>query len=127
VVGVGDPKSGSFIDGRQSRQDVSTLRQIAVRLNGDYHNGNEKQLPTEMVELLVPRGHEGPFERLTKREYALLASAVGAILYALLPLLLHYGGSRWSPGVPVKAGGIVKTTARGRKRLRSAEAVSSYT
>src|SRR5262245_48882055 len=28
VVGVGDPRSGSFIDGRMSRQDTNTLRQI---------------------------------------------------------------------------------------------------
>ena len=41
VVGVGDPRTGKFIDGRQSRQDVSTLRQIATRLGGVYHNGNE--------------------------------------------------------------------------------------
>lgn len=103
VVGVGDPKSGRFIDGRQSRQDVSTLRQIALRLQGEYHNGNEKQLPTEMVELLVPRGHEGPFDKLTKREYALLATGAGTFLYAIVPLLLHYMGTRWSPGVRTKS------------------------
>ena len=34
VVGVGDPQAGMFIDGHQSRQDVSTLRQIAARLRG---------------------------------------------------------------------------------------------
>ena len=32
IVGVGDPRQGSFIDGRMSRQDASTLRQIAARL-----------------------------------------------------------------------------------------------
>jgi Ca-activated chloride channel family protein len=32
VVGIGDPVTGQFIDGRQSRQDTATLRQIAVRL-----------------------------------------------------------------------------------------------
>ena len=37
VVGIGDPITGQFIDGRQSRQDAATLRQIAVRLGGVYH------------------------------------------------------------------------------------------
>ena len=49
VVGVGDTATGKFIDGHQSRQDMSTLRQVAVRLHGSYHNGNEKHLPTDLV------------------------------------------------------------------------------
>lgn len=126
VVGVGDPRAGSFIDGRQSRQDVSALRQIAVRLNGDYHDGNDKQLPTAMVELLVPRGHEGSFEKLTKREYALFAAAAGSVLYALVPVLLHYVGSRWSPGVPTRRSAAEvqgpETTLRSREaRVRERE------
>jgi Ca-activated chloride channel family protein len=49
VVGVGDSRTGKFIDGRQSRQDVPTLRQIAARLAGAYHDGNEKQLPSALL------------------------------------------------------------------------------
>ena len=45
IVGVGDPRQGSFIDGRMSRQDTSTLRQIAARLGGIYHDGNSKHIP----------------------------------------------------------------------------------
>ena len=47
IVGVGDPRQGSFIDGRMSRQDTSTLRQIAARLGGIYHDGNAKHPHTQ--------------------------------------------------------------------------------
>jgi Ca-activated chloride channel family protein len=47
VVGVGDARLGKFIDGHQSRQDAATLRQIATRLRGVYHDGNEKHLPSQ--------------------------------------------------------------------------------
>ena len=40
------PRAGSFIDGRMSRQDTSTLRQIAARLGGIYHDGNAKHIGT---------------------------------------------------------------------------------
>lgn len=100
VVGVGDPRVGKFINGKQSRQDVSTLRQIAARLRGVYHNGNEKQLSSDTLRAVAGLGEQGPFEKLTRREYALLACALGALVYALLPLALHYGGTAWRPGVP---------------------------
>ena len=102
VVGVGDPHTGSFINGRQSRQDASTLRQIAVRLGGTYHDGNEKHISTETLRLVAQTSRASPFERLTRREYALLAAAVGALVYALLPLLLYSFGVRFRPGVPLQ-------------------------
>ena len=40
-------------------------------------------------------------EQLTQREYALMAAGFGAVIYALLPFLLHLAGTRWKPGVPV--------------------------
>lgn len=98
VVGVGDPVTGRFIDGRQSRQDASTLRQIAVRLGGTYHNGNENHLSTSLLRKITKSEAEGKFEKLTKREYALLAVALGAIIYGLLPLMLELGGTFWRPG-----------------------------
>jgi Ca-activated chloride channel family protein len=101
VVGVGDPVSGKFIDGRQSRQDASTLRQIAARLRGAYHDGNQNHLPTGLLRRLTETSGESPLEALTRREYALIAIASGAGLYALLPLLLVLAGTRWRPGVPV--------------------------
>ena len=99
IVGVGDPVNGKFIDGRQSRQDRSTLRQMAARLRGTYHNGNSKHLSSELLNRLTNQSEGSPFDKLTKREYALAAIALGSLLLALLPLLLHYFGVRWSPGI----------------------------
>ena len=50
VVGLGDNRAGSFIDGHQSRQDAGTLRQIANRLRGVYHDGNTKQLSSDIAD-----------------------------------------------------------------------------
>jgi Ca-activated chloride channel family protein len=99
VVGVGDAHAGKFIDGHQSRQDASTLRQVATRLGGAYHNGNEKHLPTDLLRQVTFESGRGALERLTRREYALLACGLGAALLAILPLALHFGGTRWAPGV----------------------------
>jgi len=101
VLGVGDPHSGTFIDGRQSRQEVSTLRQIATRLKGRFHNGNQKHLSSVLIGDLTQVGGRGALERLSIREYALICCAVGAGLLALLPLLLHWLGTAWRPGVRV--------------------------
>ena len=109
VVGVGDPQVGKFIDGHQSRQDTSTLRQISVRLGGHFHNANEKHLPTAILDELVQATASSEVEKLSRREYALLASGCGAAILALLPLLLHFFGSWWKPGVPIGRRGIVDT------------------
>lgn len=98
VVGVGDPVKGKFIDGKNSRQEVSTLRQTAMRLGGFYHNGNEKHLSTDLLKQLTANKQESPFEQLTRREYALIACGSGAAMLAFLPLLLHYLGTTWKPG-----------------------------
>lgn len=98
VVGVGDPLAGSFIDGRQSRQDRSTLRQIAVRLGGTYHDGNRHQVPTEAIVAATSGGGREPLVRWTRREYALFAVAAGSALLAWLPWLLALFGTVWRPG-----------------------------
>jgi len=98
IVGVGDTRVGRFINGRNSRQDASTLRQVAIRLRGKYHNANDKQLPTSLLKEITQSADVSPFEQLTRREYALIACAVGSGLIALLPLLLTYFGTRWKPG-----------------------------
>ncbi len=100
IVGVGDPRQGSFIDGRMSRQDTSTLRQIAARLGGVYHDGNTKHISTATLNQMTVIPRKNAFEKLTRREYALLASALGATVIAFLPFLLHRFGTRWRPGVP---------------------------
>jgi Ca-activated chloride channel family protein len=104
LAGVGDPTTGRFIDGGMSRQDAGTLRQVAARLRGTYHNGNAKQLPSELIARVSLASEAGAFERLTRREYALFACGLGAAVLALLPVLLHHFGTRWRPGVAVGAG-----------------------
>lgn len=98
VVGVGDPQVGKFIDGRHSRQDVSTLKQIAARLGGTFHNGNDKQLASSLIAEATGAEEEPVWERLDRRDYALISILAGAALLALLPLLLHYLGTTWKPG-----------------------------
>lgn len=98
VVGVGDPHTGKFIDGRQSRQDVSAMKQIAARLGGAYHNGNERHLGSGLIANAVGLEETSVFEQLTRREYALISAALGALVLALLPVLLHFFGTSWRPG-----------------------------
>jgi Ca-activated chloride channel family protein len=87
-----------FIDGRHSRQDVSTLKQIAARLGGTFHNGNDKQLASSLIAEATGAEEEPVWERLDRRDYALISILAGAALLALLPLLLHYLGTTWKPG-----------------------------
>ncbi len=98
VAGVGDPVKGSFIDGRHSRQDGATLRQIATRLGGEYHDGNAKFVPTAMLQRLGTLAVDGSARLPGQRELAILLTTLGATLLAGLPLLLHFAGSRWNPG-----------------------------
>ncbi len=99
VVGVGSPNTGKFIDGVLSRQDVSSLRQVAGQLTGTYHNGNENHLPTDLVQEMNQPPGGARKEPWTRREYALMAVAGGAGALALLPLLLSAFGTLWRPGV----------------------------
>lgn len=98
VIGVGDPKKGTFIDGRHSRQDVATLRQIAHRLGGEYHDGNLKHIPTAMLRRVGSLKVTGERFQLTLREYALISCAISALGLAFLPIMLHLFGSSWNPG-----------------------------
>lgn len=99
VVGVGDHLSGSFIAGQQSRQDESTLRQLAIRLGGEFHNGNRRQVPSDMLSAAAADSRTPLLERLTLREYALLAILLATALLGAIPMLLHYLGTAWRPCV----------------------------
>ncbi|MEZ6035853.1 MAG: hypothetical protein R3F29_00130 [Planctomycetota bacterium] len=103
VVGVGDSLSGKFIDGGNSRQDESTLRQIAIRMGGEFHNGNRRQVPSDILSAASQDARKPLIEQLSLREYALLVLAVASSLLGLLPVLLHHFGTRWRPGVRVFA------------------------
>ena len=99
VIGVGDHLSGSFIGGQQSRQDESTLRQVAIRAGGEFHNGNRRQVPSDILNAAAKDSRKPLLEQLTLREYALIAVTLASFVLALLPVLLHYFGTRWRPGV----------------------------
>lgn len=98
VLGVGDPTKGSFIDGTQSRQDISALSQIAARLGGSYHDGNRKHIPTDVLADLGTLKLEEESPDLTLREYSLIVIGVSSLLLALIPFMLHYHAGRFEPG-----------------------------
>ncbi len=102
LVGVGNPTVGKSLGGHTTRQDASTLRQVAVRLNGTYHDGNEKQLATALVSRIDERAKPKGGDKWTAREYALLLAGGGAAVLALLPLALNVLGTGWEPGRAVK-------------------------
>lgn len=98
MVGVGNPTVGKSLGGHTTRQDASTLRQVATRLNGAYHDGNEKQLSTELVSRIDEKTRPKNADKWTPREYALLCAGAGAGALALLPALLTLIGTGWEPG-----------------------------
>ena len=103
VIGVGDHVAGKFIAGHQSRQDESTLRQVAIRLGGEFHNGNRRHVPSDVISAAAADARKPLIEQLTLREYALLAIAAASAVLASLPMLLHWFGTRWNPGVAAAA------------------------
>ena len=105
IVGVGDPMIGKFIDGKQSRQDVPVLKQIAARLGGTFHNGNEKHIPSSLVAEATGLEEEDVFDKLSRREYASIACSSGALVLGFLPWLLSAFGTRWRPGTSPRRSG----------------------
>lgn len=101
VVGVGNSTNGTFIDGHQSRQDINTLRQIANRLRGTFHNGNKKHLTSQIVNQFTQVDDEDDRKYWTRREWALFAVIVGTTVYAVLPILLHYFGTAFQAGARI--------------------------
>lgn len=95
VVGVGDVRSGLYIDGHQSRQDAATLRQLAVRLRGDYLDVNEKHLPSGQLAALAAALPLRDAADRGRRELALAAVTAGAIILAGLPIGLALAGAPW--------------------------------
>lgn len=99
LIGVGDPVTGKFIAGKNSRQDVSTLRQVAARLGGDFQNGNSQHISSAVISKMTQKVSRRRWRDLGRREYALCAMTVGASVLCVLPMLLHYCGTFWRPGV----------------------------
>ena len=100
LIGLGDPRAGQFINGHQSRQDAATLKQVAIRLRGVYHDGNQKHLPSDLLRDITTLEAESAFKKLSRREYALAALGAGSAVLAFLPWLLHGFGTRYRPGRP---------------------------
>lgn len=99
VIGVGDPRLGLFIDGHMSKQDASTLKQIATRLRGVYHDGNRRHLDTDTLRQMTSMRFVDSKKDLSRRELALLATGAGSVVISLLPLALALWGTGWRPGV----------------------------
>jgi len=99
LVGVGDPQAGRFIDGHMSRQDAGTLRQVAVRSGGLYHDGNTRNVPTDSLVALGMTPQSRLLERLGLREAAIALMLAGTASLALLPAALERFGVAWRPGV----------------------------
>ena len=103
ILGLGNPHKGSFIDGHQSRQESGTLRMVATALMGTYTDVNEKHLPTTALGDLVVTAPL-PQRGLSLAELAVLAMAVGATIYALIPVALEFFGSDWRVEAALSAG-----------------------
>ena len=91
VIGVGDPSRATPISGHASRQDQWTLKSVAAKLGGYYHEGNTKHLPTAVLDeltMIAPRVSDG----LGLREAGLLTLGIGCtVLGVLSPLLTLFG------------------------------------
>ncbi len=98
VIGVGDTRVGKFIDGHQSRQDAATLRQVAARLGGTYHDGNEKHLPSDLLAHLAEALPMKQDDKTGRRELAILAVSLGGALVALVPIALALAGTAYRAG-----------------------------
>jgi len=93
VIGVGNSARGMSIAGRSSRQDANSLKQLAARLGGTYHDGNSRHLPSRVLDgltMVQPRG-DG---LIGLRDLALLCTGVGCSTLALLGPALTFFGRR---------------------------------
>jgi Ca-activated chloride channel family protein len=104
-AGVGSPGHGTFIDGHLSRQDSASLQQLARRLGGHYHNGNVKNIPSELLRKLTSADERPDRFKVSLRILAIIVLTASAALLCLLPLLLECLGSAWKPAVPASRQG----------------------
>lgn len=91
VVGVGDPVRPTMIAGHRSTQDAQSLKLLASKLKGVFHQGNNKHLPSAIVDQLTmirPRIGDG----IGLRELALVCVGLGGGWLCLLgPALILLG------------------------------------
>jgi hypothetical protein len=109
------------IDGHLSRQDASTLRQLANRLRATYLDVNEKHLPSQQLASLSRAMPMRDASDKGRREFALAAVATGATLLSVISLALAFLGSSWLPRVPTRT-----TTSREREGSNPKTSGSSH-
>ncbi len=117
VIGIGDATRGKSIAGHLSRQESSTLRQLAGRLGGNYHDANRRHVPTDMLGELFPT--RGEYNRAGLGELALAAIAIGAALLALLPIALALAGAP-RPAQPLNPAHSLSTVHPPRRSTHAA-------
>ena len=102
VLGVGDTERGTFIDGHQSRQDVTVLRSIASALHAEYINVNDRHVPTAAVSglVLAPGGGGANL-----KEVAIWVMGLTAAVLAFIPVAQQYAGTGWRLHLPSAARG----------------------
>ncbi|MBS0196544.1 MAG: VWA domain-containing protein [Planctomycetes bacterium] len=91
VIGVGDTNRPTIVAGHSSRQDPWSLKQLAAKLGGVFHEGNRLHLPREILErlkMVSPRAGAS----MGIREIGLVCLGVGSGLLALIgPALMLFG------------------------------------
>lgn len=98
ILGVGPTNRTTPIAGHASRQDAASLRNLATRLRGNYHDGNGRHIPSatlSSLRMLDRRATGGAHRRL----WGLIATGAGASIIALLPLSLALFGRRQGPAM----------------------------
>jgi Ca-activated chloride channel family protein len=91
VIGVGDPVKASIVSGHSSKQETVSLRTLAARLGGTYHEGNRLHLPSEVLARLSMISPNAGGE-IGIRDAGLIALGVGCSLTALIgPALMLFG------------------------------------
>ena len=93
VIGVGDPFKATLVAGHSSKQETWSLKQLAARLNGTYHEGNRLQLPSEVLKKLSMISPNAG-EPIGTRDAGLLAIGIGSTLTAGIGPLLMLAGLR---------------------------------
>ncbi len=92
ILGVGNPYHGLYIDGHSSRQDGDSLRQLALRLGGQYFDTNLRHVPSAdlvTLERWLPLNQKND---AGLRELAIGSTLGGASTLAALGVALALAG-----------------------------------
>ncbi|MDP1662870.1 MAG: vWA domain-containing protein [Phycisphaerales bacterium] len=94
VIGVGDPNKATIVSGHSSKQESLSLKTLAARLSGTYHEGNRLHLPSDVLARLAMISPNAGGD-LGERDAALIALGAGGSITALIgPALMLVGLKR---------------------------------